>query len=327
MNSAMTEPMATAPTNRRRDRLILGGLLALFAVGLLGLVTATGWKETMAQLSKLTVPEVLGLLALSLVNYLFRALRWHLLGTKLGTGLRVRTNFLHFLGGFAMSITPGRIGELVRLRWMSRLSGWSFARLTPLPLADRAYDLAAMGLVLAGSAVMSQTGTVGAVPVAVLAIASAVVVTRPALLDRLVTGLWKLIGKAPRFFVRLRQAASSMGAFSSPGLAISSMSLSVIGWLAEGYALYLLLMWMGADISLAMAITIFTFSTLAGGLTGAPGGIGGAEAAMVVLLGLNGVPLEIAVPATAVIRLTTLWFAIAIGVVLFPVAEQHSKRG
>ena len=74
-------------------------------------------------------------------------------------------------------------------------------------------------------------------------------------------------------------------------------------------------------------MAIFTFSTLAGGLTGAPGGVGGAEAAMIALLALQGVPLEVSVPATAVIRLTTLWFAIGIGLAVFPVAERASLKG
>ena len=74
------------------------------------------------------------------------------------------------------------------------------------------------------------------------------------------------------------------------------------------------------------ALLIFTFSTLAGGLTGAPGGIGGAEAAMVALLSMQGIPLEVSLPATAVIRVTTLWFAIAIGLALFPIAERQSNK-
>ena len=52
----------------------------------------------------------------------------------------------------------------------------------------------------------------------------------------------------------------------------------------------------------------------------------GAEAAMVGLLVLDGVPLEIALPATLVIRVTTLWFAILIGLVIFPIAEHSSKK-
>jgi len=104
-----------------------------------------------------------------------------------------------------------------------------------------------------------------------------------------------------------------------------STVIGVTGWLAEALAFYLLLMWLGADIGFATAGAIFIFSTLAGGLTGAPGGIGGAEAAMIALLSLEGLPLEVSLPATAIIRLTTLWFAILIGVFVFPIAERHSK--
>ena len=103
-------------------------------------------------------------------------------------------------------------------------------------------------------------------------------------------------------------------------------ALGAIGWMAEGYAFYLLLVWLGADVSLWIAVSIFIFSTIVGGLTGAPGGLGGAEATMVALLALDGVPLEIAVPATLVIRVTTLWFAVLIGLAVFPAAEHHSKK-
>ena len=97
-------------------------------------------------------------------------------------------------------------------------------------------------------------------------------------------------------------------------------------WLAEGYAFYLLLQWFGADLGFWQATMIFVFATLAGGLTGAPGGVGGAEAAMIALLYMDGIGPEIAIPATAVIRLTTLWFAILIGLAIFPHAEARSAR-
>ena len=103
--------------------------------------------------------------------------------------------------------------------------------------------------------------------------------------------------------------------------------LGFVGWLAEGYAFHLLLMWMGADVGFWMAVAIFVFSTLAGGLTGAPGGVGGAEAAMIALLTLEGVPLEVSIPATLIIRVTTLWFAIGLGLLVFPAAERISMKG
>ncbi len=309
-----------------RDFIVLGGVLVLFVVGFIGVVAATGWEETLTQLRKLTFGEILILLALSLVNYIARASRWHLFGYRLGLRVPISTSFLHFFGGFAMSITPGRIGELIRLRWIGRVSGWRVERLSPLPLVDRAYDLAGMGLLLVAGIAMSQMGLSGAIGVAALALISAFVVTRPSLLRGLIELAWKLIGRWPEVFVRLRRAASATVVFSGANTAIPGVIITFFAWFAECYALYLLLHWMGAPLDLATVTVIFIFSTLAGGLTGAPGGIGGAEAAMVFLLGLNGIPLEVAIPATAVIRLTTLWFAILLGLVFFPLAERSARN-
>ncbi|MDA8747644.1 flippase-like domain-containing protein [Litoreibacter sp.] len=317
------------PTHHRRpkrDLLVLLGLMALFVIGFIGLAASIGWEETWAQLRMLSPVQFFGLLALSMINYTLRGLRWHIFSQRLGLPLELRQNILHFMGGFAMTVTPGRIGELVRLRWISRLTGWTFERILPLPFVDRAFDVAAMGIVLACGVVLSQTGTVGAIPVAILAMGTALIVTRPKLILAIVHGLWKLIGRWPRRFVGLRKAARSMAVFSAPTVALPALALSIIGWSAEGYALYLLLTWMGADISLAAATVIFIFSTLAGGLTGAPGGVGGAEAAMLMLLSAQSIPLETALPAMAVIRITTLWFAIFVGLIAFPIAEKLSKK-
>ncbi|MEM9583410.1 MAG: lysylphosphatidylglycerol synthase transmembrane domain-containing protein [Pseudomonadota bacterium] len=310
----------------KRDLWVLLGLMALFVFGFMGLAASVGWEDTWEQLKTLSLVQLIGLLALSLVNYILRGVRWHIFSARLGLGLPLRHDMLHFMGGFAMTVTPGRIGELVRLRWISRLTAWPFERILPLPFVDRAFDVAAMGIVLAGGVVLSQSGTSGAIPVAMIAMIAALVVTRPVLIEGLVQGLWRLIRRWPRRFVGLRRAARSMAVFSAPRVAIPALCLSIIGWAAEGYALFLLLTWMGADITFATATVIFIFSTLAGGLTGAPGGVGGAETAMLMLLAAQNVPLEIAVPAMAVIRITTLWFAILLGLIMFPFAEKLSKK-
>ncbi|WP_292021889.1 lysylphosphatidylglycerol synthase transmembrane domain-containing protein [Maritimibacter sp. UBA3975] len=313
------------PRRRMRDTLLLLGLFALVVAGLIGAAAATGWEETRAQLAKLSGWQFLALLALSLVNYLLRGLRWHLFASRLGLGLGPVANFLHFLGGFAMSVTPGRVGELVRMRWIRRETGWTFERTAPLVLVDRASDLAAMGLILGIALAFSTTGIAGGIPVTILALIGALVVTRPVLLEKIATWGHRTLGRLPRLFAKVRRAARSLQTFSAPGLTALALVIGLVGWFAEGYAFHLLLVWMGADIGIAKSVAIFVFASLAGGLTGAPGGVGGAEAAMIALLTLEGVGLETSLPATAIIRVTTLWFAIGIGLALFPVAEKHSK--
>jgi len=321
-----TADRGASPGRRWRDIALLAGLFCLVILGLIGIAAATGWEETKAQLLKLTFSQVLILLALSMVNYLFRGLRWHFFARALGLETGLIQNLRHFLGGFAMSVTPGRVGELVRMRWIRRETGWAIEHTAPLVLVDRASDLAAMALILAGSVALSASGVAGAVPVAILAMLAAFVVTRPRLLSGLATLAHRALGVWPRLFARIRRAAKSLDAFASPRVLAVSLLLGTLGWAAEGIAFHQLLMWMGAEIPVATALLIFTFATLAGGLTGAPGGIGGAEVAMVGLLSMQGIAPEISLPATAVIRVTTLWFAIAVGLLVFPLAERNSLK-
>lgn len=316
---------AKSPARWREAALMLG-LLALVIVGLIGAAAATGWAETRAQISKLSLFQIALLLVLSMANYGLRGLRWHIFSRHLGLPLALLANMRHFLGGFAMTVTPGRVGELVRMRWIRRETGWAFERTAPLVLVDRASDLAAMALLMAAALLASGTAIAGAVPVVILALLAAFVATRPALLATLARLGHRTTGKAPRLFAKIRRAARSLTPFSKGGALFAGSVLGLLGWLAEGYAFYLLLDWMGAEIAPTTAIAIFLFSTLAGGLTGAPGGVGGAEAAMVALLTLEGVPLAMSIPATAIIRLTTLWFAIVIGLLIFPFAERTSKK-
>ncbi|WP_341799029.1 lysylphosphatidylglycerol synthase transmembrane domain-containing protein [Rhodovulum bhavnagarense] len=325
----MTLPPSPAPAaapRRWRDLALLGGLMALVVAGLIGLAAATGWAETRAQLLRLGPVQVAALLGFSLVNYLMRGLRWHLFARRIGLPPGLVRDMRHFLGGFLMSATPGRVGELVRIRWIRRETGVPLDRSAPLFLVDRAADLVAMALILAGALALSASGIAGALPLAGLALGTAVVATRPRLLAGLVTLAYRALGCCPRLFVRARGMARALRHFSHSGTLAAAVGLGVVGWMAEGVAFYMLLIWLGADIALSTATAIFVFATLAGGLTGAPGGLGGAEAAMIALLTLEGLPPETSIAATAVIRVTTLWFAIGLGAMVFPIAERMSKR-
>ncbi|SOC02069.1 uncharacterized protein (TIRG00374 family) [Rhodobacter maris] len=315
--------MPSVSVSRRwRDRALMAGLVALVGVGLAGLASVTGWEESLTQIARLHPGQIAVLLALSLLNYLLRGLRWHLLARRLGLPTRLMQDLRHYIGGFALSVTPGRLGEFVRMRWIRRETGWPVALSAPLALMDRATDLAVMGLLLALSLALAAGGLTGALPVTAFAFATAVVATRPRLLAALVTLGYRVFGRLPRLFGRARQAARALSRFHHAPTLAFALTLGFAGWLAEGYAFHLLLGFLGAEIGLWKAVAIFIFATLAGGLTGAPGGMGGAEAAMLTLLTLEGVALEIALPATAVIRLTTLWFSIALGLLVFPLAER-----
>ena len=301
-------------------------LFAAFVIGLIGVAAATGWQQTIEAITRLTWMQVAILLSLSLANYFLRASRWHLYIGAMGIKVPYTTSIRHYLGGFALTATPGRVGELIRLRWLWLETGRRPDSTGSLILIDRAADLTAVGLLLAFSVAMSAAGIQGAWTVSLIALMAAWVATRPLLFRSLVTTVWKVIGRFPRLFATFRRAASGLAIFSKSQIFIPSTIFGMLGWCAEATAFFLLLGWLGADCSISTAFAIFFFSMLTGGASGLPGGIGGAEAAMIALLAVQGVPFEIAIPATAIIRITTLWFAIVVGVIAFPFSERSGLR-
>jgi len=306
-----------------KSSVIIFAIFLVFAS--LALWAASG-EDVWSEIGRLTFVQGLGLLALSLSNYVLRALRWLIFTRALGLRIGVMRVLRHYFGGFALTLTPARLGEIVRMRWIARETGTKAETLAPLILVDRAGDLASTGLLLAMSLAAGATGIAGGVPVALLAVIVALIATRPTLFLAFVDASYGVIHVKPRLFVKMRRAARALHPFSTIEIMAPALLLGGLGWFAEGYGFFLLLHWLGADISLFTCISIFLFAMMTGGATGLPGGVGGAEAAMLALLAFNHVPLEISVPATAIIRITTLWFAIGLGVLIFPFAERLSAR-
>ena len=84
------------------------------------------------------------MLALSLVNYLTRAARWQLFTSRLGMSVPFTHTLKYYFAGFAMTTTPGKVGEALRLWFMERAHGYGYTRIAPLFVGDRLSDLNAM---------------------------------------------------------------------------------------------------------------------------------------------------------------------------------------
>lgn len=76
----------------------------------------------------------------------------------------------------------------------------------------------------------------------------------------------------------------------------------------------------------ANAVFVFSFGMIVGAISMLPGGLGSTEATMVLLLTALGVDLDMALLATAIVRATTFWFAVVIGLIVAPSAVAASRR-
>ena len=329
MSGIVVRPESVPRPMRMRGLAITLALLGLFVLAVWWAFSAIGWEAAARALSRLSLGQILLLLALASLHYVLRAMRWHVLARTAGLPTSLGQNLLHFFAGFAMVVTPGRVGELVRLRWMCGESGWTAERAAPIVLADRAVELAGMLVVIVLCVALTNTGIAGLFWLLTVSAAIVAVSLNPRLLTWGVERLWGLTRRSPRFFVRLRRMTLGLEPFARLGVLSSTTLMSAAGWFLEGVAFYLVLTDLGAEIAAVVAIAIFLVAVLSGALSGLPGGLGGTEAVAVGLVTLQGVPLDLALVATVMIRVTTLWYAVTIGIAVFPIAEArlHRRRG
>ena len=303
-----------------------GWLLFLFVIVLVVTLALNGPEGAMDAISRVGISGLLVLMGLVCVHYVIRAIRWHVLVRVGGVDTGFLQNTRHFLGGFAMTATPGRVGELVRLRWLKLETGHRFGTLVPIAFADRALELAAMVVVIAGALAFASLGTTSTIWLLLVGF-GVVALCSPQLLSRGIGLLWLAIGRrAPRLFAKLRRMARSLALFTVPKVLLPIIAIGALGWLMEGIAFWLVLDWLEIPLPLPTATAIFLCAILSGALLGLPGGLGGVEGGAVLLLVLQGVPADTALLATVIIRLTTLWFAVLVGFVVFPYAEYRAVR-
>jgi len=151
---------------------------------------------------------------------------------------------------------------------------------------------------------------------------------RPKLLLRATSLAFGLFGRrAPRLFARIRTAIRDTARLFTFGLFGLGLAAALLGWFAEVMAFHQLLVALGAAVTIQQAMFVFTFAMIAGTVAMLPGGLGGTEAVMLALLAALGVDLHTAVTATALIRLTTLWFAVGLGFVALPASLRLARRG
>jgi uncharacterized protein (TIRG00374 family) len=295
-----------------RYRALIWSVL-LAAAGYLGFSLWAGWHDVADAVARVGMLGVLIALSLSLVNYALRFVRWQVYLRTMGHVVPNRVSLRIYLAGFAMTTTPGKAGEALRSVLLRR---WR----VPYPdslaalVSERLSDLTAIVLLtlvgLATYPAMKPLVVVGgAVVLAVLLAIS----SSPA-----VMALRNALTGDSRTAVLLRhglQVLAQARRCHAPALLLLALALSLVAWSAEAWALYLVLNWMGFDIPWAFAFFVYAISMLAGAASFMPGGLGGAEAAMVGLLVWKGVPGPDAVAATILVRLATLWFAVAIGCV------------
>ena len=156
------------------------------------------------------------ILALTFTNYLIRFGTWQFYLSRLGISSIPRgDSFLIYLSGFAMSITPGKLGEVIRAFLLKRSHSIPVSKTGGLVLVDRLTDLAALVIIASVGAIQFSYGTKLLVAVAIAITVVLFVISHQATAEKVLA----ILGKIPALGKRsekLKELYESTGALLSP---------------------------------------------------------------------------------------------------------------
>ncbi|MFH0903234.1 MAG: lysylphosphatidylglycerol synthase transmembrane domain-containing protein [Pseudomonadota bacterium] len=283
-----------------------------------------------ARLGEIGPTPIVLALTLALGNFAIRFVRWQLYVRRVATAgqIPIKTSLLVFLAGFAMSVTPGKVGELLKAVLLKQSTGVPMARTAPLVVAERLTDLVALLVLgLIGTAIYGIAFSMVVAGAVAIAVFLAVLASPP-----LVRGIIRKVGALPRlrrYEAKLHELYDNLTSLLRPGPLAWATSLAVLAWLCEcvGFALIVNAV-PAATVPVGLATLIYAATTMAGALSFLPGGLVVTEASMVLLLvcSAKGLDEPGALAATLVTRLCTLWFAVVLGLLALVAARRVPRH-
>lgn len=321
----MTEQL----TRRQLIRgLLIGGGLAL--VVLTVLTVAGDIRALRTAIREFDWWLLLPIVGLTIWNYWWRFLKWELYLNALDVPrIPRRVGIPIFLSGFSMSITPGKVGEIIKAFYVRRETGAPVERVGGAVAAERGTDALAMLVLALVGATQFSYGRIFIVAILVAAVVVVVVLRQPALMARAV-GLMLRVPVVNRFAHLAESFLGAMAHLLSPRLLAIGTFLGVISWTGECVAFFLVLIGLGLDPSpslLMIAIFVLAVSSLAGGISMLPGGLGVADASvagmLLALVDSAQMNETTAIAATLLIRFATLWFAVILGALMLLVLRRR----
>lgn len=291
--------------------------LSLALVVILGLAFYADLPQLLEALRNFHWQFFFAALAITLLNYFLRFGRWHYYLHVLDIRhVPRRDSFLIFMAGMSLTMTPGKLGEVIKSFILKERYHTAVTTTAPIVAAERLTDLLGMFFLAAFGLAFFPVG-IGALAIFLVAmIAFIFVVQQRALSER-------LLDRAARLPILGRFVPLARNMYESTYLLLRlrpllvAMALAIVAWFAECVAFFLVLLGIGQAPTLVLllqATFIYAAASLLGAVSMLPGGLGATEGGMALLLGqIVRLARDDAVAATLIVRVCTLWFAVILG--------------
>lgn len=254
------------------------------------------------------------LLALSFGNYISRFFKWEYYLKIIDVKLQKIDSLSIFMSGLIMSVTPGKMGELLKSYLVKQVNGTSISKTAPIVFAERATDFLSLTILALVGAYFYDYGKNIIIVIGLIIIIGLVIVSNKKLFYKIVS-LLSGISFISKHTLKISTAYESSSKLLSITPLVLMTMLSIVSWGFECFGFYLILKNFGMQIDALWAFFSYSFATIVGALSMLPGGLGVTEGSLTFMLVQKGLSEHNAFAATFIVRAVTLWFAVLVGAI------------
>lgn len=269
------------------------------------------------------------ILSLSFLNYLARFFKWEYYLKILKIKVAPLLSFKIFLSAFVMSVTPGKMGEVLKSYLLKEETGTPIAKSAPIIIAERITDFISIIIICIVGAYFFDYGRAIIIGVGIFFIGVTLILSFQKLSLAIIDSLEK-IKFISKHVHKIHVAYESIYQLVKMRPLVIAILMSLVAWGFECGGFYFVLKIFSStsniETSLLTASFIYCFSTLVGAIAMLPGGLGVTEASLTGLLIILKIPKDVSAASTIIIRVATLWFAVVVGVIAVYFYNKHSKH-
>ncbi len=279
----------------------------------MGFALAAGKESLLNAATALGGTGWLLILSCSFTSYLLRFLRWQYYLRCLGHHLPGLLHFNYYLAGFALTTTPAKAGETIRSFYL-KSHGVSVKHSLASFFCERFQDLIIVTL-LASLALLSFEKYRYFVLICALTLLILLSILRSKKLPQFLYYISRKrhISWLKRMLTYLTGLLESAHVLLQLHRLYAGLLLGLLAWSIQGLAFHFILTTLGSPLALPLTLSIYAISLLGGALSFIPGGIGATETIMYLLLSQAGVDHSLALVIPIITRVSTLWFAVVLG--------------
>ena len=254
------------------------------------------------------------LLFLSFLNYYTRFLKWDYYLSIVKVKMKKIDSLSTFMSGLIMSVTPAKLGEVLKSVLVKEITGEPISKTAPIILAERVTDFLSLLLIaIVGAFVFDYGGNITIIVAAFFLLLIIIISNKKIALP--IINLSERIPFIKKYIHNIHSAYESSYQLLKLKPLILMTILSLISWGFECLGYYFILVNFDADFGLLWASFSYSFSTIVGAISMLPGGLGLTEGSLTYLLMEKGISADISVATTFIVRAVTLWFAVLVGIV------------